>query len=173
MTVCDIIAEVDGTSSADCPQETGPGSQSGELADADVPVTLCGAIVAVDGSAIGSGQPARDAALTDDLPTSDDTQSAPIDGVLPVSACSIVVAVAGNASSSCEPVHVASSQNGSVPVDGTVTLCSIAAAVGGSGSGTCTGAQTADVTPVGQPGSQTTGATVPVEPPARPTRCRW
>ncbi len=33
----------------------------------------------------------------------------------------------------------------------------------GTSSGTCTGAQTADVTPIGQPGSPGTGATVPVD----------
>ena len=49
-----------------------------------------------------------------------------------------------------------------VPVNGTVNLCSIAASVAGSSSATCTGAQTANLVPVGQPGSQSTGATVPV-----------
>ena len=107
MTVCDIIAEVDGTGSAGCPQETNTGSQSGQVADADVPVTACGAVVAVDGSAAGSCQPASDAALSGDLPTSDQSQSAPVDGVLPVSGCSVVVAVAGSATNSCEPDHVA------------------------------------------------------------------
>ena len=68
-------------------------------------------------------------ALTGDLPTSDDTQSAPVDGVLPVSGCSVVVAVVGSATNSCEPDHVAQTQDGSVPVDGTVTLCSIVASV--------------------------------------------
>ncbi len=53
-------------------------------------------------------------------------------------------------------------QDGSSPVNGTVDLCSIAASVAGSSSATCTGSQTANVTSVGQPGGQTTGATVPV-----------
>ena len=130
VTVCDVIAEVDGTGSANCPQETNSGSQSGQLADADVPVTACGAVVAVDGSAAGSCQPASDATLTGDLPTSDQSQSAPVDGILPVSGCSVVVAAVGSATNSCEPDHVAPAQSGSSPINGTVNLCSVVGLAG-------------------------------------------
>ena len=82
-----------------------PPSQQGQAADVFGPVTACGAIVAVDGSANGMCMPDAGFPLVNDLPTSDGSQSAPVDGVIPVNACSVVVAVAGTASNSCEPTH--------------------------------------------------------------------
>ena len=64
VTVCDVIAEIDGNSSSNCPQQSDPATQQGQAADVFVPVTACGAVVEVDGSANGmcmpdAGLPAR------------------------------------------------------------------------------------------------------------------
>ena len=107
-----MIAEIDGDSSSNCPQQSDPATQQGQAADVFVPVTACGAVVEVDGSANGMCMPDAGFPLVNDLPTSDASQSAPVDGVVPVNACSVVVAVDGTASNSCEPSHVGDHHNG-------------------------------------------------------------
>ena len=95
VAVCDVIAEIDGNSSSNCPQQSDPMTQQGQAANVFVPVTACGAIVEVDGSANGMCMPDAGFPLVNDLPTSEGSQSAPVDGVIPVNACSVVVAVDG------------------------------------------------------------------------------
>ena len=100
--------------------------------------------------------------LTNDLPTSDASQSAPVEGVIPVNVCSVVVAVDGSASNTCEPTHVSSTTGeGSAPVFAPVSACAVTAALDGTADGTCTGTGSA-FTGTGSPGDPGTGATLPV-----------
>jgi hypothetical protein len=161
VTVCDEIVEIDGNSSANCPQQPDPADQQGQVADVAAPVTACGAIVAVDGSASGMCMPDTGFPIVNDLPTTDGSQSAPVDGVIPVNACSVVVAVAGTASNSCEPTHVETGQTGSAPVSAPLTVCAVTAALDGNSNGTCVGASSSS-NPIGTPGSPGSGASVPL-----------
>ena len=116
VTVCDVIAEIGGTSTAKCPQEHDSVTQTGQLADVYAPATVCGVIAEVDGTSTGMCMPDARVPLVNGVPTNSVSQSAPVDGVAPVNACSVVAAVDGTASNSCEPSHVVSSSAGSVPV---------------------------------------------------------
>ena len=135
-----MIAEIDGDSSSNCPQQADPVTQQGQAANVFVPVTACGAIVEVDGSANGMCLPDAGFPLANDLPTSDASQSAPADAVVPVNACSVAVAVDGTASNSCEPSHLGTTTTGTAPVSAPVTLCAVTAALDGNSSATCEGA---------------------------------
>ncbi len=161
VTVCDEIVEIDGNSSANCPQQPDPADQQGQVADVAAPVTACGTIVAVDGSASGMCMPDTGFPIVNDLPTTDGSQSAPVDGVIPVNACSVVVAVAGTASNSCEPTHVETGETGSASASAPLTVCAVTAALDGNSNGTCVGAGSSS-NPIGTPGSPGSGATVPL-----------
>ena len=76
VTVCDVIVEIDGNSSANCPQESGSVSQQGQLADVYAPVTACGVIAEVYGTANGLCLPDSGFPLVNDLPTNDVSQRA-------------------------------------------------------------------------------------------------
>jgi hypothetical protein len=156
-----VIVEIVGDSSANCPQQPDRTTQSGMLADVYAPVTICGVIAEVDGTATGSCMPVPGFPPVNDRPTNSVTQSAPIDGVLLVNACSIVVAVDGSASNHCEPAHEAPTQTGSVPVNAPVLVCSITAAIEGIARAVCTGAGGPGL-PIGTPGSPGTGLTIPI-----------
>ena len=160
VTVCDVIVEIVGNSTAGCPTHPNTVAQAGSLADLYVPAGICGVLVELDGKAAGSCMPSSDTPLVKGLPTNTLTQSAPIDGVVPVNVCSIVAAIAGSATNTCEPSHIAATQTGALPVSAPATVCSVTAALEGTATATCVGAGNTGVPiGIGKPGS---GVSLPI-----------